>query len=222
MARIPEIHWAEGMFLRPQHLQVFSRQLTGMVADARRRSQPFFWGISRIEVAEDHLEAFTFSLRRFEALLKDGTRLDLPTNLRLDPRDFKDELAAAEGLLPVYLGVPILREGEPNTIGLGEGEGKDLRYRVDTFETADENQGGSPQPLEVRKLNGRLFLGDEDREGYETLPIALVQRAGYGSNAPVLAREFIPPVTEVTAWPALAVCVLLTGVVVEGAVIEVV
>jgi predicted component of type VI protein secretion system len=41
VARFPEVHWSEGMFLRPQHFQMFSRQLGGMVADVWRRTKPF-------------------------------------------------------------------------------------------------------------------------------------------------------------------------------------
>lgn len=206
MSNLWEINWSEGLFLRPQHLQVFARQLRGLVTETWRQTQPFLWGLAAIDIAQDQLEAFTFSVRRFEAILKDGTRLHLPSNLRLDPRDFKEALnAAPDGRLQVWVGVPVLREGEPNTAGAAAGaKEQELRYRVDTIEAADENLGGAAQLLEVRKHNGRVFFGSESREGHECVPVALIQRAGYGSNQPVLSREFIPPVVEVSAWPALA------------------
>jgi type VI secretion system protein ImpJ len=204
VSRFPEVHWSEGMFLRPQHFQMFSRQLGGMVADLWRRTQPFLWGFSELEIEEDALATFSFALRRCEAVLRDGTWVQLPANLRVDPRDFKDALNAADGRLPVYLAVPRTRESEANTRGLeGSADGQDLRYRVEVTEVADENLGGPARPIEVRKLNGRLLFGDEPREGYETLPIAVVQRAGYGSNAPLLAADFIPPLLSLAAWPAL-------------------
>lgn len=204
MSRFPEVHWSEGMFLRPQHFQMFSRQLGGMVADIWRRTQPFLWGFSELAIDEDALEAFSFSLRRCEAVLRDGTWIQLPTNLRVNPRDFKEALNAGDGRLPVYLGIPLLREGEANTVGLdGSAAGPDLRYRVEAVEATDENLGGPTRPIEIRKLNGRLLFGDESREGYETLPVGLVQRAGYGSNAPVLATNFIPPLLNIAAWPSL-------------------
>ena len=206
VSKLWEVNWSEGLFLRPQHLQVFARHLTNLVTDTWRQTQPFLWGLTEVEIATDQLEAFTFAVRRFDAVLKDGTRLHLPSNLRLDPRDFKDALnAAPDGKLQVFVGVPVLREGEPNTVGsTGGGKEAELRYRVDTIEVADENLGGAAQLLEVRKHNGRVFLGSENREGYECLPVALIQCAGYGSNQPGLSREFIPPVVDVSAWPALA------------------
>jgi len=205
VSRHPEVHWSEGMFLRPQHFQMFSRQLGGMVATLWRRTQPYLWGFSDLEVAEDALEAFSFRLRRCEGVLRDGTWVQLPANLRVDPRDFKEALNASDGRLPVYLAIPVLREGEPNTASPdGGAEGADRRYRTEPVEAPDENLGGPPRPIEVRKLNGRFLFGNESREGYETLPVAVVQRAGYGSNAPQLAAEFIPPLLQVSAWPALA------------------
>ena len=191
------------MFLRPQHFQMFSRQLGGMVADVWRRTQPFLWGFSDLEIAEDALETFSFGLRRCEAVLRDGTWVQFPTNLRVNPRDFKDALNASGGRLPVYLAIPLLRDGEANTAGLDGGGGLDLRYQVEAVEAADENSGGPTRPIEIRKLSGRLLFGDESLEGYETLPVGLLQRAGYGSNTPVLALDFIPPLLSIAARPAL-------------------
>ena len=61
---------------------------------------------------------------------------------------------------------------------------------------------GNRQPLETRLANGRFFFGNESREGYECVPIALVERSGQGKNTPVLSTEFIPPVTEIGACRA--------------------
>jgi type VI secretion system protein ImpJ len=204
MRRLPEVHWSEGMFLRPQHLQLFARQMAGSLGEVRRQAQPFYWGLARLEVAEDELETASFALRAFDAVLKDGTRVELTANLRLDPRDFSRQLDASDGRLPVWLGVPRLQEGEPNTVSpFGEGSGGDLRYRVEAVEVWDENEGGAPQEVQVRKLNGRLFFGDEDREGYECLPVAVLERSSQGRNLPVLSERFIPPVIDVAAWPPL-------------------
>jgi type VI secretion system protein ImpJ len=177
-----------------------------MVADVWRRTQPFLWGFSDLEIADDALESFSFALRRCEAVLRDGTWIQFPTNLRVHPRDFKEALNTSDGRLPVYLAIPLLREGEANTLGLaGDGAtaGLDLRYQVEAIEAADENLGGPGRAIEIRKLSGRILFGGESLEGYEVLPIALLQRAGYGSNAPVLAADFIPPLLDIAAWPEL-------------------
>ena len=195
------------MFLRPQHLQLFQHQVMSRIAVASRQSQPFFWGVASIEVADDQLEAERFEVRRFEATLKDGTRLSFPTNLYLPPRELKEALSRTDGRLPVWVGIPGAVEGQANTVSrdmAAEDPGaRDLRYRVATHEVSDENIGGPARELEIRKYNGRFFFGDEIRDGYECLPVALVQRTGHGKNYPVLADDFIPPLTDVSAWRAL-------------------
>ena len=204
MTKVPEVHWSEGMFLRPHHLQLAERHRGEQLRQEVRRLQPFFWGILKIDIASDQLENFTFEIRDAEIKLKDGTSLALASNLRLPPRSFKAELDQSGGRMPVYLGIPSWRELEGNTLAAGEKPGgQDRRYSVETLEVLDENTGSNAQPLDVRRVNGRFFFGGESREGYECLPVALVERSGQGKNTPVLSAEFIPPVTELGAWPVL-------------------
>ena len=178
----PDIHWSEGMLLRPQHLQVASRVLAGRAVDAARLANPFLWGFDELEIADDLLEGFTFGLRRCTAVLPDGTFVQLATNLKLPARDIKDALATSDGHLPVWLGVPMRRDGEPNTSDPGLGSsGQDRRFVVEQQELPDENTGVVGQTVAVRKLAGRFFLGAESREGYECLPVAVVQRGSAGS-----------------------------------------
>lgn len=201
----PDIHWSEGMLLRPQHLQAASRTLAGRAIDAARLANPFLWGFEELEIADDLLEGFSFAVRRCTAVLPDGTFAQLAANLKVAPREIRDALATSDGRLPVWLGVPARRDGEPNTSDPGLGTaGQDRRFVVEQQEIPDENTGVAGQTVAVRKLAGRFFVGNESREGYECLPVAVVQRGGAGSSKPSLAREFIPPVTSLGAWPHLA------------------
>jgi len=205
MSRIPGVNWAEGMFLRPQHFQYSSRHFTGLIGEVYRSLQPFFWGFERLEVDLEQLEAFTFSLQACDVTFKDGVRASTPRSLEIQPREFKEQLDRSDdGRLPVYLGVARLRDGEKNTAGreTSAGEG-DLRYLVSRVEVADENLGGEARMLEVRKLRARFFFGNEDREGYECLPVAVILRGGMGSNTPALDESFVPPVTSIAGWKSL-------------------
>ena len=204
MAKTPEVHWAEGMFLRPHHLQVGERHREEMLRQEVRRLQPFFWGLLKVDIALDQLENFAFEVRDMDVKLKDATALSLASNLRLPSRSFKTELDQAGGRMEVWLGVPSWRELDANAFAAGEAAGgQDRRWNVEAVEVLDENTGGNPQVIESRRANGRFFFGRESREGYECVPIALVERAGQGKNTPVLSMEFIPSVTEIGAWPAL-------------------
>jgi len=192
------------MFLRPHHMQLAERHRAEQLRQEVRRLQPFFWGILRIDIASDQLENFTFEVRDAEVKLKDGTALSLASNLTLPSRSFKAELDQSGGRMPVWLGVPSWRELDANAFEAGgKAGGHDRRWSVATVEAIDENTGANAQPIDVRRANGRFFFGSESREGYECLPLAVVERSGQGKNTPVLSAEFIPPVTELGAWPVL-------------------
>ena len=52
-----------------------------------------------------------------------------------------------------------------------------LLYRTAETELPDENTGENPQPMQVRRLNARLMLEDEDTSDMEVLPLLRVVRA---------------------------------------------
>ena len=60
MTNTPEVNWAEGMFLRPQHLQLASRHYGSLIGGVLRGAQPFFWGFDRLEIDAEQLEGFTW------------------------------------------------------------------------------------------------------------------------------------------------------------------
>ena len=200
MKKTPQVLWAEGMFLRPHHLQTAERYREEALQREIQRIQPFFYGLQSLDVAPDQLENFVFEIRDVSLKLKDGTALSSDSTLRISPRSFKNELDKAGGRMRVFVGVPVMRETAPNTFAPGEGPaGVDRRYVAENAEVLDENSGGNPQPVGVRRCNGKLFFGSESQEGYECLEVAVVERSGSGRNFPVLSREFIPSLTELGA-----------------------
>ncbi|MFN7987836.1 MAG: type VI secretion system baseplate subunit TssK [Thermoanaerobaculia bacterium] len=197
MKKTPQVLWAEGMFLRPHHLQTAERYREEALQREIQRIQPFFYGLQSLDVAPDQLENFVFEIRDVSLKLKDGTALSSDSTLKLSPRSFKNELDKASGRMRVFVGVPVMRESAPNTFAPGEGPaGVDRRYVAENAEALDENSGSNPQPVGVRRCNGKLFFGNESQEGYECLEVAVVERSGSGRNFPVLSREFIPSLTE--------------------------
>ncbi|MBL8112123.1 MAG: type VI secretion system baseplate subunit TssK [Acidobacteria bacterium] len=204
MTRTPEVHFAEGMFLRPHHFQAAERHRTEAIARDLALVAPFSWGLARLEVATDQLEKYVFEVRALDLKLKDGTVLSFPQNVSLAPRTFKNELDAAGGRMDVHVGVPVWREGQPNALLAGERlAGMDRRFAVESVQVADENTGDNAQVLQVRRYAGRVFFGAENREGYETLPIGVIERSAQDRALPAWATDSIPPALEISAVPAL-------------------
>ena len=79
------------------------------------------------------------------------------------------------------------------------------RYRPEAGRLADENDGGNEQVVDTRRLNLRLFLGEENTSGYETLMLARVKRSNNTGAPPQLDPNYIPPLLRCDAADRLAV-----------------
>ncbi len=204
MSEFMEINWGEGMFLRPHHLQQFSRYRRIALQREIAMSRPFAYGVQEINISTAELEGFVFSIRSCNIRLKDGTRIMAPHNGEFEPRDFKKELDAAAGVLDVCVGVPLLMEREPNTLTMSEESTLyHRRYKAMVVEVVDENTGANGQAIEMRKLSPRILFKGEDMAGYEVMQVARIERSGFEDNKPILSQNFIPSILVMEAWPPL-------------------
>lgn len=199
----PPVHWEEGMFLCPQHLQALTQHLDYRLAINGISSSPYAYGVTRaLEIDAGALKNHQFSLRSGRLVTAQGTLIDIPETARPKDRLFESELAEARGALEVYLGVPLRREREPLVVTPSSGE---ARYRVDEDAMMpDENTGEGEVAVKRRHLNARLFLGGEPSQGYETIKVAEIVRKSQVDPEPVLSTDFIPPLMRMQASPALA------------------
>ncbi len=192
------------MFLRPHHLQQSSRYLQANLQREIAIARPYAWGIQKINLSNADLESANFSIRSCDIRLKSGARIVAPHNAEFEPRGFKKELDSAGGLLDVFIGLPLMMDREPNTLMMSEETPMyHRRYTAQLTEVVDENTGQNAQPIEIRKLNPKIFFRGEDMTGYETMQIARLERSGFEQNKPILSRGFIPPILVMEAWPSL-------------------
>lgn len=197
----PEVHWSEGQFLRPHHFQAALRQTETARSAMMEAVQPFGWGFLSLDLTHEAIENNLVEIRSCEALLRDGTWVKIPENCSLDPRDFKKIFDQATGPLDVYFGVPELQAVRSNVQQPGEDlAGRSPRYAIDLSERYDENTGENPQTIEVRRLRGAVFLGDEDRTGYSCVRLGRIERSAAG---PKLVNNIVPPLLRMRAWAPL-------------------
>ena len=83
-----------------------------------------------------------------------------------------------------------------------------MRYYSKTLQIEDENVGVNPQPIAIRRLNLRLLLSTEDLAGYDTMPIARIEKSERAEATPQLDVTYIPPVLACDAWHELSVGIL--------------
>ena len=206
------IHWHEGLFLQPHHLQAQQRLMFDTVADERRLSWSFPYGVVDARVSPDAIENMLVRFDRLRAIMPDGAVVDFPDGADLPPLDIKRAFAAA-GSNPfvVYLAVPLYYANRANTVentGTTAAGGEDWRvnrlFRVSEVELRDENTGQNPQPALVRRVNGRLLLDGDDQTDLEVIPVLrIAHAAGPGVGLPRLDPTFIPPCLVVSGSSTL-------------------
>ena len=205
-----EIHWSEGMFLRPHHLQAAQRWLETVVASGFDSLRPFSWGFVDLEVAQEPLENFTLRLDGCSARLKDGTWIHIPSNTQVEPFSFQEQLEASEGgAIDIYLGVPQMQEVRANSISL---ENPDLvdgtpRFEPHPIMRRDENTGKNPQMVYVRRMRGRLFTGADEMTGYEVLRVGTIRRSDRPGALPELDAMGAGPLLAIQAHAGVSALV---------------
>lgn len=199
VGRNASVLWREGMFLCPQHLQAFSREIAGRIVAAESVGQPGGFGLISLRVDTEALARDVFRVDEASLVLRDGTLLSIPQNGQVPQREFGEFFDGAE--LTVYLGVPATEENVPQ---LGDEAERLYRYRVELKSVYDENLREAAREMEFRTLCGHLFFGDEDRSGFECVPIARLIRTGKTEVVTSLSPTWIPPVLRCGAVPSLA------------------
>ena len=200
-----QIHWEEGLFLQPHHLQRMQKSVFDLVGRERALTWSYPYGVIDAHLSADDLRAFRIQFTRLRAVMPSGLEVHFPENAELPTVDIKQAFASAAGGFTVYLGVPLWIDSRANTLN---GQGVDSRakliYRVREIECADENTGDNPKPLLVRRLNARILLEHEDRSNLEVLPLFRVTRSTTEENSlPQLDPDFVAPSLVLNASPVL-------------------
>ena len=201
-----QIHWYEGLFLQPQHLQAMQRDLLDRVAVERRLHLPFPYGVVESDLSRDALENKTVRFDRLRAVMPSGLEIDVPETTDLPPLDISKMAIPASGSLTLKLAVPIWYPMRANTMEVGAADDPRARrrYRVRESEFVDENSGRNPQPVQVRRINARLIADGEDETDLEVIPLLRVRHPSAGEvGLPRRDDDFFPPTLVMEGWPPL-------------------
>ena len=197
----PAVHWHEGLFLRPHHLQAAQRHLTHQSTLLADTLIPFSWGCQTLEIDADALANFRFVVRRLRGRLPDGTVVSVPEDGALPNVDLKPVLDRSPQAT-IYLAVPVLQLGRTNVT---EKPGESLaRFRLDSQSIEDENTIDDREMVVFRRLNVQVLATGQDLSGYSVIPLARVRRSARADGRPEFEPGYIPPVLACDASPALA------------------
>ena len=196
MAIEGDIHWSEGLFLQPHHLQIMQRNILEKFIRQSRLIWSYPYGVIEARISDDQLENMRISFVRLRALMPSGLEVNVPDNTHLPSLDIKQAFASTSGALTISLGVPVWYRSRGNVVE--KGDDQDWRtkrtYRVTEIEKTDENTGDNPQPVLVRQINARLLLDQDDHSDLEVLPLVkIIHGAGEEIGLPRRDPAYIPP-----------------------------
>jgi len=107
MAIESEIHWSEGLFLQPHHLQIMQRNILEKFVRQSRLIWSYPYGVIEARLSDDQLENMRISFDRLRVIMPSGLEVNVPDNTHLPSLDIKQALASTSGALTISLGVPV-------------------------------------------------------------------------------------------------------------------
>ncbi|MBN1670878.1 MAG: type VI secretion system baseplate subunit TssK [Kiritimatiellae bacterium] len=206
MAVTGEVHWHEGLFLQPHHLQAMQRHLQERLRAERRLAWSYPYGVVDMQLSPDALENMLIQFDRLHVVMASGVEVRVPEACELPALDIKEPFESGRGSFTVYLGVPLWYGERGNVVDGGEHEDWRVKriYRVAEVERPDENTGENPQAMRLRLVNARLLLEDDDPSDLELLPLMkIAHAAGEDVGLPRRDAAFIPPCLTIHGSPIL-------------------
>jgi type VI secretion system protein ImpJ len=206
MAVKGQIHWCEGLFLQPHHLQSMQKHIFDHFTWERRLCWKYPYGVIEARISDDELENMRVSFDRLRVIMPSGIEVDVPDNAELPSLDIKEAFASSSGPLTISLGVPLWYASRANVVGKdSEGDWRSKRtYRVAEIERTDENTGENPQPILLRRVNARLLLDRDDRSDIEVLGLLrITHAAGDDVGLPRRDPAYIPACMVISGSPVL-------------------
>ncbi len=186
-----QVHWSEGLFLQPHHLQRMQHNLGSLTHRLREQLLPFAYGFDELELDEEALKSRRIVIKKFSAVMPDGSELSMPGNCNVEPLTLSFD-ANNESAVTVYLVLPFWTELEPN---LGEQKGFKGRYVLREISVSDENTSQNEIPMMVRRYNVSLTTDIENARNCTVIPLCRVNWTVINASMPALSRDktFIPP-----------------------------
>lgn len=192
-----DLYWHEGLFIQPHHFQKFQRGIEEQFQYEHRHCRNYSYGLISLDLDILRFKEGYLEFNELSAYMPSGTYVDVNTNAMLKSVNLKEYEDIPEDTFLVHLGIPVWSNKKPNTMaGDSKWQGERL-YKVEEINWNDEDSCENPMPLLTRKIKLRLFFGNENRDGYETIPLLKLEKKTLATGSEAgrisLYKNFIPP-----------------------------
>lgn len=201
-----QVHWHEGLFLQPHHLQGMQRFMLDKFSRDRHLAWNYSYGVIDMRISDEELENYRIHFDRLHVIMPSGLEVAFPDNADLPSIDIKKAFTSINESLMISLGVPLWYASRGNIVyGHGEDNWRSKQlYKVNEVESLDENTGDNPQPIKVRRINARLIVDDDDPSDMELLPLLrIIRGTGDKLGFPKRDRRYVAPSLVLKGSPEL-------------------
>jgi type VI secretion system protein ImpJ len=191
------LFWHQGLFLQPQHFQLFDRSFQSLLRPVHNFIEPHFWGLGEIEIQKTALGIKSFNLLKGIFLFPDGTYVVLPGNAVFEARTFNEAWVEGGKPFPIYIGIKRWNDAGENVTVLDTLENISVittRFvsLADPEEVKDLHSGGPSGQIKTLHYVLKIIWETEREQfgDYILIPIAQLEKMGEEIR---LSGRFVPP-----------------------------
>ena len=197
------IYWHQGLFLQPQHFQLFELQNQYARKPLFELGTPYYFGVGQIDLSSESLNTRSFQVRSAKLVFQDQTFIEFPGNAVIGPRSFDKVWVNGDQPLDVYLGLKKVSGVAPNVTvldSLDNAASANTRMvsLADAEEFPDLYSAGPSANIPTVQYAVRIFFGSElnSLDDYDLIHIARLVR---DSDAIKLVPQYVPPCYSISA-----------------------
>lgn len=184
------MHWYDGMFLQPHHMQQMQNSFFDINKVLFNLNMHYPFGLIECELNEEFLDDLRLGLKHFSAVMPNGICLSMPGNTSVKTGNIDVNKHLYDEYVMVYLTLPIYDNDEAN---LNSKTDQNRLYDTKEYMLKDENAGNNEIMLLKRIFNATISTTKNDN--CTCLPIARLTWISKNPNSPKFAidKNYCPP-----------------------------
>lgn len=189
------VHWSDGLFLQPHHMQQLQNYMIDVQQKSFMLSTFYTYGLIDFVIDTEALDGMRFVVKKLSAVMPNNLTVSMPGNLNIKPLSIDVAENINNEHIMIYLAVPNYKETDAN---LSQYENERIFSTKEMF-VRDENTGDNEISMLKRIYNGKITT-NKDNEDFTYLPICRLRWVSKNINEPKLDidNNYTPPFYIIT------------------------
>ncbi|MCF6287290.1 MAG: type VI secretion system baseplate subunit TssK, partial [Candidatus Hydrogenedentes bacterium] len=99
------IHWHEGLFLQPHHMQQMQQNIITQIRAERRMGFAYGYGVIESELSDDSLRNMLVQFKHLRVIMPSGQEVEYPASADLPPLNLQAAFDSGAEAVTVMIGV---------------------------------------------------------------------------------------------------------------------